>query len=210
MACKRNADSFGIRKRKLDRKVQVNHLPSIDRYLDQLNSAESTNEVARVPNLRSNATTLVHKYQTGSKRKLVPILPKNSIQPLLAETEISLAKKEGQLAVHPKKCVWSKEEDARLTDMVKKHHGRNWPTIANHMENRNAKQCRDRWHTQLKDDIIKSKWTDVEDELLLKHQNSMGNTWAAISKLLPGRTPTAIKNRFRSLRLQQRKCTLKK
>ncbi|CAN0034661.1 unnamed protein product, partial [Heterosigma akashiwo] len=40
---------------------------------------------------------------------------------------------------------WTKEEDARLTELVAQFGARKWNKIAPHLPGRNGKQCRERW-----------------------------------------------------------------
>ncbi|CAM9001443.1 unnamed protein product [Rhodiola kirilowii] len=52
-----------------------------------------------------------------------------------------------------RKGPWTREEDAKLRKLVRKHGARNWRKLG-HALNRCGKSCRLRWHSHLKPDII--------------------------------------------------------
>ena len=68
---------------------------------------------------------------------------------------------------HPR-CGFTPEEDCLLIDLVAQFGNDNWNTIASYMENRNARQCKDRYTVYLSGNFRNDPWTPEEDELVLK------------------------------------------
>jgi hypothetical protein len=101
------------------------------------------------------------------------------------------------------KGYWTSEEDTKLR-LLKSGHDRTWSDIAKHIEGRSAKQCRERWNNSLNPHLKRGKFTPQEDELLMEGWKRFGPRWNLIIHMLPGRTQTKIRDRFKSLRVRHK------
>ena len=72
------------------------------------------------------------------------------------------------------KGPWTREEDQKIIDCITNNITR-WSEIAERVEGRVGKQCRERWFNHLDPTLKKSSWTPAEDEILVQGQARFGN-----------------------------------
>ena len=86
--------------------------------------------------------------------------------------------------------AWTVEEDKLLLKYANELGGHEWKEIAEKIgTNRNAYQCFKRYQRSLNPNMLKSKWTDEEDSILIDAVKLYGEkNWQQISTVLEGRT----------------------
>eukprot|EP00300_Choanocystis_sp_HF-7_P019187 c20263_g1_i1.p1 GENE.c20263_g1_i1~~c20263_g1_i1.p1 ORF type:complete len:178 (+),score=16.50 c20263_g1_i1:1054-1587(+) len=111
------------------------------------------------------------------------------------------------------RCKWTPEEDATLQTIMRSLTDTTsgpaivpcWRVVARMLNTgKSSRQCRERWRVVLDPHINRRPWTVVEDEMLQQKIQEFGPKWSALAALFPGRTGTAVKNRYVTLNRRHR------
>ncbi|KAL4995804.1 Homeodomain-like protein [Aspergillus recurvatus] len=90
---------------------------------------------------------------------------------------------------------WVPEEDQLLLQLVREQGpNNNWVRISQHMHYRSPKQCRERYHQNLKPSLNRDPISAEEGLAIEQMVNEMGRCWAEIARRLGNRSDNAVKN----------------
>ncbi|EEH42977.1 uncharacterized protein PADG_07797 [Paracoccidioides brasiliensis Pb18] len=89
---------------------------------------------------------------------------------------------------------WVPEEDQTLLQLVRSQGPNNWVRISQHMQFRSPKQCRERFHQNLKPSLNHEPISAEEGMMIERMVHEMGKRWAEIARRLGNRSDNAVKN----------------
>ncbi|KAJ5502890.1 hypothetical protein N7463_005764 [Penicillium fimorum] len=98
------------------------------------------------------------------------------------------------MPVSHRRGPWVPEEDQLLTQLVREQGPNNWVRISQHMHYRSPKQCRERFHQNLKPSLNREPISADEGLMIERMVNEMGKRWAEIARRLGNRSDNAVKN----------------
>uniref|UniRef100_A0A7S0ZLM4 Uncharacterized protein n=1 Tax=Timspurckia oligopyrenoides TaxID=708627 RepID=A0A7S0ZLM4_9RHOD len=101
--------------------------------------------------------------------------------------------------VHQQKQLWTKEDDAKLEEIVAKNGARAWEKLAQYFPGRSAGQLRSHWKYGLELKESKRPYTKEEDAFILTECARIGTSWTRIARKMYQRSDLGVKNRYKHL-----------
>ena len=129
------------------------------------------------------------EYNFKNWRKIANFIP--------GRTSIQCSARYRRIRPGLNKGSWNKEEDEQLLLLFQKY-GKNWAAISKEMPHRTGKQIRDRFLNSLDSKFVRGKFTQEEDQIIIKYYKIYGHSWSKIARKLKTRTGDMVKNRFYS------------
>ncbi|KAF9956870.1 hypothetical protein BGZ72_002381 [Mortierella alpina] len=152
-----------------------------------------------------------HPGASGGQASVQQHTPRKSKQPLQAAPTHGSSSGGGQATAQDnsalytdkseeklKKGTWTAAEEEILLEAVRDLTSENWHAVAMKVPGRNAKQCMQKWQTDLDPQINRLPWTAAEDEKLVEAYHTFGNAWQQIAKMVETRTWYQCYNRVRA------------
>ncbi|KAJ7546287.1 hypothetical protein O6H91_08G033700 [Diphasiastrum complanatum] len=107
-----------------------------------------------------------------------------------------------------KRGPWTPEEDAKLLACISQHGTGSWRTLPKKAGlQRCGKSCRLRWTNYLRPDLKHGRFSDHEEQMIVKLHAALGSRWSLIAAQLPGRTDNDVKN-YWNTRLKKKLCEM--
>lgn len=98
------------------------------------------------------------------------------------------------MAPNHRRGPWVPEEDNALIQLVHEQGPNNWVRISQQMQYRSPKQCRERFHQNLKPSLNHTPISAEEGLMIERMVTEMGKRWAEIARRLGNRSDNAVKN----------------